>query len=61
MDVLKILVESYTSQKMDIGQLVKVLMIVLINNQRIQKNGLEDGILEAPMYLSIQMVALKSD
>lgn len=53
MDLVKTSVESYTAHKMGIRQLVEVVRRFLIERSKNPKNGLEDGILETPMYLSI--------
>lgn len=45
----------------NIRQLVEVARIVLIGKSKNPKNGMEGGVLEGPMYLSVQMVATKSD
>lgn len=46
---------------MDMRQLVEVVRVVLIGKLKNPKNGMEGGVLEGPIYLSVQMVAPKSD
>lgn len=55
MELLKIHVETYTSKKMEVKQLIVVLRILLIDRARNQENWLEAGVLNscAPASLPI--------
>ena len=52
---MKTSAETDTSNKLEIKQLVVVLRILLTGRAKNPGNWLEDGVLEAPMYLPLSL------